>query len=49
MQLQTFLLLRMGHSFKVNVDGATFSELGAVRIGVLIRDAYGQVVAALSN
>lgn len=36
-------------SYKVNVDGATFSELGAVGIRVIVRDAYGQVVAALSS
>ena len=35
--------------YKVNVDGATFSKLGAVGIGVIVRDAYGQVVAALSS
>ena len=31
----------MGNSYKVNVDGATFSKLGAVGIGVIVRDAYG--------
>ena len=36
-------------SYKVNVDGATFSEFGAVGIGVIFRDAYGQVVATLSS
>ena len=36
-------------SYKVNVDGATFSELGVVGIGVIVQDAYGQAVAALSS
>ncbi|XP_075665081.1 uncharacterized protein LOC142634682 [Castanea sativa] len=39
----------LDHSYKVNVDGATFSDLGAVGIGVIVRDVSGQVVAALSS
>ena len=35
-------------SFKINVDGVTFSELGAVGIRFVARDAQGQVAAALS-
>ena len=36
-------------SFKINVDGATFSELGVVGIGVVVRDAQGQVATVLSR
>ena len=36
-------------SFKINVDGATFSELGVVGIGVVVRDAQGQVATMLSR
>ena len=35
--------------FKVNVDGAVFSALGAVGIGIIIRDEEGRVEAALSK
>ena len=35
--------------FKVNVDGAVFSALGAVGIGIIIQDEEGRVVAALSK
>lgn len=34
-------------SFKIHVDVATFSEQGALGIGVVMRDNQGQVVAAL--
>ncbi|KAL4625553.1 hypothetical protein ACB092_05G034700 [Castanea dentata] len=39
----------LDHYYKVNVDGATFSDLGAVGFGVIVRDVSGQVVAALSS
>ena len=35
--------------FKANVDGAVFSALGAVGIGVIIQDEEGRVEAALSK
>ena len=35
-----------GH-FKINVDGAVFSELKAVGVGVVIRDDKGRLEAAL--
>nr|POE99777.1 hypothetical protein CFP56_48671 [Quercus suber] len=31
-------------SFKINVDGATFSELGAVGIDVIVRDDQGFIL-----
>ncbi|XP_050277759.1 uncharacterized protein LOC126719221 [Quercus robur] len=35
--------------YKVNVDGAVFASRKSVGVGVLIRDSYGQVVAAISK
>lgn len=35
--------------YKVNVDGAVFSKRKQAGVGVVIRDATGQVVAALSR
>ena len=35
--------------FKINVDGAVLSALGAMGIGIIIRDEEGQVEAALSK
>ena len=36
-------------SFKINVDGVTFLKLGAVGIGVVVRDAQGQAATMLSR
>lgn len=36
-------------SYKVNVDGATFSELGAFGIGVIVRDVYRQVCSGVKE
>ena len=33
--------------YKVNVDAATFKDIRATRIGVVIRDSLGKVVAVL--
>lgn len=33
--------------YKINVDGATFSTQKEVRVGMLIRDDGGRVIAAL--
>ena len=35
--------------YKVNVDAAVFSHLGITGIGVIIRDHFGSVIAALSK
>ena len=35
--------------YKVNVDTAVFSHLGITGIGVIIRDHFGLVIAALSK
>ena len=36
-------------NFKVNVDGAIFSEQRAVGIGVVVRDDQGRVAATISK
>ena len=33
--------------YKVNVDAATFKDIGATRIGVVIRDSLGKVAMVL--
>lgn len=35
--------------FKINLDGATFPDLGKAGLGVVIRDCTGNVVASLSE
>ena len=35
--------------YKINFDEARFSDLGAARLGVVIRDSSGQVVGALAE
>ena len=35
--------------FKVNVDGAVFATQNKARVGVIIRDAQGLVIAAFSK
>ena len=35
--------------YKVNVDAAVFSHLSITGIGVIIRDHFGSIVAALSK
>ena len=38
-----------GHMYKVNVDGTVFKAQKESRVGVIIRDANGLVVVALSK
>ncbi|XP_050264256.1 uncharacterized protein LOC126708511 [Quercus robur] len=38
-----------GLRYKVNVDGAVFKMQKTARVGVVIRDSHGQIVAALSK
>ena len=39
----------MGERFKTNYDGAVFSESGEAGIGVVVRNAKGEVIAALAE
>lgn len=34
--------------FKLNIDGAPFSDFQVAGIGVILRDSYGEVVFAVS-
>ena len=35
--------------YKINVDGAMFKEQKMARVGILIRDAAGQLIGACSK
>ena len=35
--------------YKVNIDGAIFKDLGAMIVGMIIRDEKGPLIVALSN
>lgn len=39
----------LGELYKTNYDGAVFSESGEAGIGVVVRDAKGEVIAALAE
>ena len=39
----------LGESYKTNYDGAVFEDLSEAGIGVVVRNANGEVIAALSE
>ena len=39
----------LGEEYKTNYDGAVFEDLGEAGIGVVVRNATGEVLAALSE
>ena len=39
----------LGEAYKTNYDGAVFEDLGEAGIGVVVSNATGEVIAALSE
>ena len=47
--LQDFWILPPAHSYKVNVDGATFSQNQQAGVGVVVKEHEDRVTAAMSR